>query len=201
MTLNAFGRRARQERRQPASRLPPGQKLTQDWPVFTEGRVPRVNLATWRLTVRGLVEEEVEFTWEQFMALPQTSVTSDVHCVTRWSKVGNRWDGVAFSELLKHVRPKPEARHVMVHSYGGYTTNIPLADLLNDDMLFAHSHNGEPLTPEHGWPLRLVVPNLYFWKSAKWVRSLVFMAGQRPGFWERRGYHLRGDPWKEERRA
>lgn len=201
MTPDVFRRRARQEPRQPASRLPPGQKLTRDWPVFTEGRVPRVNLATWRLTVRGLVEEEVEFTWEQFMALPQTSVTSDVHCVTRWSKVGNHWEGVAFSEFLKHVRLKPEARHVMVHSYGGYTTNIPLADLLKDDMLFAHSHNGEPLTPEHGWPLRLVVPNLYFWKSAKWVRSLVFMAPQRPGLWERRGYHLRGDPWKEERRA
>jgi len=201
MTPDVFGRRARQERKQRASRLPPGQKLTQDWPVFIEGRIPKVNLATWRLTLGGLVEEEVEFTWEQFMALPQTSVTSDVHCVTRWSKVGNRWEGVAFSELLKRVRLKPEARHVMVHSYGGYTTNIALADLLKDDVLFAHSHNGEPLTREHGWPLRLVVPKLYFWKSAKWVRSLVFMAGERPGFWERRGYHLRGDPWKEERHA
>jgi len=199
VTLDAFGRRARQEPKQHASRLPPGQRLTRDWPVFTEGRIPKVNLATWRFTLGGLVEEEVAFTWEQFMALPQTSVTSDVHCVTRWSRCDNRWEGVAFSDLLRHVRPKPEARHVMVHSYGGYTTNIALADLLNDDVLFAHSHNGEPLTLEHGWPLRLVVPRLYFWKSAKWVRGLHFMDEDRLGSWESRGYHRRGDVWREER--
>jgi len=199
MTPDVFGRRARQEPKQDSSRLPPGQRLTKNWPIFIEGRIPKIELATWRLTLEGLVEEEVEFTWERFMALPQTSVTSDVHCVTRWSRFENRWEGVALSELLKHVRPKPEARHVMVHSYGGYSTNVALADLLSDDVLLAHSHDGKPLTPEHGWPLRLVVPKLYFWKSAKWVRSLVFMGRDRPGFWEARGYHLRGDPWKEER--
>jgi DMSO/TMAO reductase YedYZ molybdopterin-dependent catalytic subunit len=199
--LDVFGRKARQQRNQLGSRLPPGQRATQNWPVFIEGRMPKIDLATWRLTAGGLVEEEVAFTWDEFMALPQTSITSDVHCVTRWTRLDNQWEGVAFSELLKHIRPKPEARHVMVESYGDYTTNISLDDLLSDDVLFAHSHNGKPLTPEHGWPLRLVVPKLYFWKSAKWVRSLVFMDRERPGLWEGRGYHLRGDPWKEERFA
>jgi len=149
--------------------------------------------------VTGLVGEERSWSWEEFNALPQVTVTSDVHCVTGWSKLGNEWRGVAFEELMKHIRPKPQAMHVMVHSFGGYTTNVPLADLRRDNVLFAHSHNGEPLAPEHGGPLRLVVPHLYLWKSAKWVRGLVFIAQERPGFWEMYGYHIRGDPWKEER--
>lgn len=199
MALDLFRRRAEEERAAYGDRLPPGQKLTDGWPVLHYGSIPRIDLATWRFDMVGLVEEEVGFTWEEFMALPQTTVVSDIHCVTHWSKFDNEWQGVAIKELLKHVRLKPNARHVMVHSYGGYTTNIPLADLVDDDVLLAHSHNGKPLTPEHGWPLRLVLPKLYFWKSAKWVRGFVFMEEERPGFWEQYGYHIHGDPWKEER--
>ncbi len=149
--------------------------------------------------VAGAIEHEASFTWEEFNALPQVSTGSDIHCVTGWSKLDNAWGGVAFSELLRHIQPKPEARFVTAHCYDGYTTNVPLADLLEEGILFASSHNGEPLTPEHGGPLRLVVPHLYFWKSAKWVRGLLFMEEDRPGFWEQYGYHIRGDPWKEER--
>jgi DMSO/TMAO reductase YedYZ molybdopterin-dependent catalytic subunit len=124
---------------------------------------------------------------------------ADIHCVTGWSRLDNEWHGVAFRELMRHVEPKPEARHVMAHSYGGYTTNVSLQDLMEEGVLLAHSHNGQPLTPEHGGPLRLVIPHLYFWKSAKWVGGLQFMADEHPGFWEMYGYHNRGDPWKEER--
>lgn len=201
MLLDIFGRRAHRDRERYGDRLPPGQRFTQRWPVFTAGSVPRIDLKEWRFTIGGLVEEQMQFTWDEFMSLPQTTVISDAHCVTRWSKLDNRWEGVAFSELVKHVRPTPEARHVMVYSYGGYTTNVPLADLMNDDVLFAHRHNDQPLTIDHGQPLRLVVPKLYFWKSAKWVRGLIFMAEERPGFWEQRGYHIRGDPWQEQRRS
>ena len=182
-----------------ASRLPPGQKAVEGWPVLTYGDIPLIDLSTWRFVVTGLVEEEITFTWEQFMALPQVTSVSDAHCVTHWSRFDNRWQGVAFEELMKRVRPKPEARFVMVHCYGGYTTNVPLDDLMRDGVLFAHTHDGKPLQPEHGGPLRLVVPHLYFWKSAKWVRGLVFVEQERPGFWEMYGYHIRGDPWREER--
>ena len=133
------------------------------------------------------------------MALPQTNSVNDIHCVTTWSKFDNEWEGVRFIDLQQLVRPRPEARHVIFHSYGGYTTNLPLAELQGPENLLAHSHNGEPLAPEHGWPLRGVVPNLYFWKSAKWVRGVEFVAQDRPGFWEMYGYHMHGDPWKEER--
>jgi DMSO/TMAO reductase YedYZ molybdopterin-dependent catalytic subunit len=201
VVLDIFGRRARKERERYGDRLPPRQRITERWPVFTAGSVPTIDLKEWRFTVSGLVEEHIQFTWDDFMSLPQTTVVSDVHCVTRWSRLDNRWEGVAFRELMGHFRPTTEAHHVMVCSYGGYTTNVPLADLMDDDVLFAHSHNGEPLTMEHGWPLRLVVPKLYFWKSAKWVRGLIFMAEERPGFWEQRGYHIRGDPFKEQRRS
>jgi DMSO/TMAO reductase YedYZ molybdopterin-dependent catalytic subunit len=161
--------------------------------------VPRIDLQTWQFRIWGEVEEEVAFTWQEFLALPKATVTSDVHCVTQWSKLDNVWEGVAFREVMKHVRLKPDARYVMVHSYGDYTTNIPLADLDDDDVLFAYKHDGKDLTPSHGWPLRLVVPKLYFWKSAKWVRGLHFLSSDRPGFWETHGYHMRGDPWKQER--
>ncbi len=196
-----FLRRGDAARDQYGDRIPPNQKLTPGWPVLTYGSKPRVDLKDWKFVVTGLVEEDVSFTWEEFEALPQATLTSDVHCVTGWSKLDNEWQGVAFAELMKRVRPKPEAKHVMVHSYGGYTTNVPLADLQHEGVLFAHSHNGEPVPAEHGGPLRLVVPHLYFWKSAKWVRGLVFMMEERPGFWEMYGYHIRGDPWKEERYA
>lgn len=180
-------------------RLPPGQHLTQKWPVLHYGSIPEIDLATWRLRLFGEVEEEVELTWDEFMALPQTTRTNDIHCVTGWSRLDNTWTGVTIPDLMKLVRLKPTATHVMVHAYGGYTTNLPLEEFLREDVLLAHSHDGQPLTPEHGWPLRLVVPQLYFWKSAKWVRGIEFMAGDRPGFWERYGYHNHGDPWKEER--
>jgi DMSO/TMAO reductase YedYZ molybdopterin-dependent catalytic subunit len=180
-------------------RVPPGQRVVDGWPVLSYGLVPKIDLATWEFRIWGEVEDEVTFTWEEFMALPRTSITSDIHCVTAWSKLDNAWEGVAFREVMKHVRLKPEAHHAMVHSFGGYTTNLPLADLDDDDVLFAYGHNGEDLTPDHGWPLRLVVPKLYFWKSAKWVRGLRFMTDDRPGFWEMYGYHMRGDPWKQER--
>lgn len=199
MALDLFRRRSEDERTVHGDRLPPGQKLTDGWPVLHYGGIPRIDLATWRFDMVGLVEEEASFTWEEFVALPQTTVVSDIHCVTHWSKFDNEWQGVAVRELLSRVRLKPSARHVMVHSYGGYTTNVPLAELASDDALLAHTHNGAPLTPEHGWPLRLVLPKLYFWKSAKWVRGFVFMEDERPGFWEQYGYHIHGDPWKEER--
>lgn len=194
-----FLRRTDRDRELYGDRVPPGQRVTGGWPVFTYGSTPRINLEEWKFTVAGAVEEEVTFTWEEFSALPQVTVGTDVHCVTGWSKLDNEWRGVAFRELVQLVRPKAEAQHVMVHCYGGYTTNVPLADLMQEEVLLAHSHNGEPLTPEHGGPLRLVVPHLYFWKSAKWVRGLLFVADERPGFWEQYGYHIRGDPWKEER--
>nr|WP_290668332.1 sulfite oxidase-like oxidoreductase [Ardenticatena sp.] len=180
-------------------RLPPGQHLTRKWPVLHYGAIPEIDLTTWRLRLFGEVEEEVELTWDEFMALPQTTRTNDIHCVTGWSRLDNTWTGVTIPDLMQLVRLKPTATHVMVHAYGGYTTNMPLGEFLRDEVLLAHSHDGQPLTPEHGWPLRLVVPQLYFWKSTKWVRGIEFMAGDRPGFWERYGYHNHGDPWKEER--
>ena len=180
-------------------RLPPGQALTLKWPVLHYGGVPAIDLATWKLSVVGLVEEEVHFTWDEFTALPQTTQRSDIHCVTHWSKFDNDWTGVKFTDLAERLKVKPEAKHVMLHSYGGYTTNISLAELMDDGVLFAYQHNGQPLEKEHGWPLRLVVPKLYFWKSAKWVRGMVFMDDEKPGFWEMYGYHIHGDPWREER--
>ena len=196
MTFRAGGEAHRDKQ---AARVPPGQKVVDGWPVFTYDAVPRIDLATWEFRIWGEVEEEVTFTWQEFLAIPKTAVTSDIHCVTHWSKLDNVWEGVTFREVMKHVRLKPDARYAMVHSYGGYTTNIPLADLDDDDVLFAYKHDGKDLTPDHGWPLRLVLPKLYFWKSAKWVRGLHFLSSDRPGFWETYGYHMRGDPWKEER--
>jgi DMSO/TMAO reductase YedYZ molybdopterin-dependent catalytic subunit len=180
-------------------RLPPGQRLTQDWPVLTYGGVPRIDLATWEFKIVGLVEAEVTLSWEQFMALPQTHDVSDIHCVTTWSRYDNEWDGVRFRDVLALAKPLPEAKHVMFHCYGGYTTNVPLDELMGDEVLFAHHHNGRPIEPEHGGPLRGVVPRLYFWKSAKWVRGIELMADERPGFWEMYGYNIHGDPWVEER--
>lgn len=180
-------------------RLPPGQSLTEKWPVLHYGGIPRIDLATWEFRMYGLVEEEVRLTWDEFMALPQTTITSDVHCVTRWSKYDNTWTGVHIRDIMALVKPLPEARFVMQHAYGGYTTNIPLDELVDADVILAHSHNGKPLSKDHGWPMRLVVPKLYFWKSAKWLRAFEFMANDRPGFWEQYGYHNHGDPWKEER--
>jgi DMSO/TMAO reductase YedYZ molybdopterin-dependent catalytic subunit len=199
MSLFDIYRRRQRDRELYGDRLPPNQKVVDDWPVLTYGATPRIDLEKWRLRLFGEVEEEKEFTWQEFLALPRVTVRSDVHCVTGWSKMDNEWEGVLGKELLKHVRLRPAAKSVMVHCYGGYTTNVLLDDLLRDDVLLAYRHNGQDLTPEHGWPLRLVVPHLYFWKSAKWVRGLEFLPEDRPGFWETYGYHIRGDPWKEER--
>jgi DMSO/TMAO reductase YedYZ molybdopterin-dependent catalytic subunit len=197
--MSILGRR-NAEREKWGDRLPPGQKDTgSGWPVLHYGGIPRVDLESWRFEVGGMVKEPVVLTWEQFMALPQAKITTDIHCVTAWSKFDNVWEGVLFKDVIERIQPGVEAKHVMVHSYGGYTTNVPLEDLMRENVIFAHSHNGEPLAKDHGWPLRLVVPHLYFWKSAKWVRGLVFMDQERPGFWEMYGYHIRGDPWKEER--
>jgi DMSO/TMAO reductase YedYZ molybdopterin-dependent catalytic subunit len=182
-----------------ARRLPPGQSLTQKWPVLTYGETPRVDLSTWKFRCHGLVEGEVSWTWEEFLRLPRVTMTSDVHCVTRWSRFDNRWEGVSARELLSRVRLRPEATAVLVHTVEGYATNLLLDDVRGDDVLLAIRHDGRELPPEHGGPCRLVVPKLYFWKSAKWVRAFEFLDVNAPGFWEVNGYHLRGDPWEEER--
>jgi len=198
LVFDLLSRRSR-DRERYGDRLPPGQKVVEDWPVLTYGGTPHIDLDRWRLRIYGAVAREVEFTWEQFRALPTATITCDIHCVTSWSRMDNRFEGVPFRALLDHCQPLPSAQSVMVHCYGGYTTNVPLADLTRDDVLLAYKHDGQELTPAHGWPLRLVIPHLYFWKSAKWVRALEFMEKDRPGFWETYGYHMRGDPWKEER--
>ena len=180
-------------------RIPPGQTLTEKWPILTYGRVPRFNPQTWDLRVTGLVEQEQRWTYEQFMALPRTKVTADIHCVTTWSLLDSEWEGVSVRELLRDTKIKPEARYVMQHCDGGYTTNLPLDIFLDDDVLLCYRRNGEDITPDHGWPLRLFVPSKYFWKSAKWLRGLEFMERNRLGFWEQRGYHDEADPWKETR--
>ena len=184
-----------------ADRLPPGQRLTADWPVLTYGSTPNIDLATWEFRIFGLVREEVRLDWDAFRALPQASDVSDIHCVTTWSRYDNRWDGVRFRDAMALAEVLPEATEVMFHCYGGYTTNVPLEALTGDGVLLAHSHDGKPLEREHGGPLRGVVPQLYFWKSAKWVRGIEFLPAVRPGFWEMYGYHIHGDPWKEERYA
>ena len=199
MVSRIFGRR-----RYPPeieARVPPGQTVTEKWPVLSYGRTPRFDPATWDFRVFGLVEEERRWTYDEFRALPTTRLTADVHCVTTWSLLGSEWEGVHVKELMQHVRPRPEARFVMQHCDGGYTTNLPLEVFLDDDVLLCYRRDGEDLTPDHGWPLRLVVPKRYFWKSAKWVRGLEFMAHDRLGFWELLGYNNNADPWQEERFA
>ncbi|MFA7248377.1 MAG: sulfite oxidase-like oxidoreductase [Dehalococcoidia bacterium] len=193
------GSQSREMRPDGRPRLPPGQRLTEGWPVLHYGSIPKIDLASWEIKISGLVEQEVTLSWEQFMALPQRSSRSDIHCVTTWSKYDNDWVGVPFIDLQALVRVRPEAHHVIFHSYGGYTTNVPLAELQGPENMLVHTHNGQPLAPEHGGPLRGLVPALYFWKSAKWVRGIEFVANDRPGFWEMYGYHMHGDPWTEER--
>ena len=180
-------------------RLPSGQSLTLKWPVLHYGSVPRFDPAKWDFKLWGLVESPVRLTWEEFSRLPRARKKSDFHCVTRWSRFDNEWDGVALSEVLKLVQLKPEAKYVLVHAEQGFTANVPLAALTRDDVLFATHHDGEPLSPEHGSPLRLIVPHLYAWKSVKWVRGLEFLDHDVPGFWEQNGYHMYGDPFREQR--
>jgi DMSO/TMAO reductase YedYZ molybdopterin-dependent catalytic subunit len=181
------------------ARLPPGQYLTEKWPVLHAGSVPAVDLATWDLRVFGEVEEPVRLTWEELQALPSREITVDIHCVTRWSRFDTRFRGVHWSELEKLVRPKPSARFVLAHAEQGFTSNVPLEAIEADDALLAYEADGKPLTPDHGRPLRLVVPSRYFWKSAKWLRGLELRATDEPGFWERYGYHNDADYTKEER--
>lgn len=180
-------------------RIPPGQYLTEKFPVLSAGPTPVVDLDTWQLRLFGLVEKEVSLNWADFKQLPRTIVKDDIHCVTRWSKLDTVWEGVLFSDLLKLVSLKDEAAFVVQHAYGGYTTNLPLEELLRPNVILADIYDGQPLEPDHGGPLRLVVPDLYFWKSTKWLNGLDFVAEDQPGFWERAGYHNFGDPWKEER--
>ena len=197
--LNKLGRitRLSPDRVQPDA--PPGQFVTDRFPILTFGPTPRIGLDTWQFKIFGLVEDEITLDWQQFNDLPQVKLDAEFHCVTQWSKLQNTWEGILFTDVMKLVTPKPEAKYVMAHCYGGYSTNVALDVLLDDDVLFAHSHDGTPLTPEHGGPMRLVVPKRYGWKSAKWVNGIEFMAEDEPGFWEMRGYHMEGDPWKEER--
>ena len=197
--LNKLGRITRIRQNRDDVDAPPGQFVTEKFPVLTFGPTPRIPAADWQFKVFGLVEEELTLDWDQFNDLPQVTLDAEFHCVTQWSKLQNTWQGILFTDLMKLITPKPEARYVMAHCYGGYTTNVALDVLVDDDVLFAHSHDGAPLTPEHGGPMRLVVPKRYGWKSAKWVNGLEFMAQDAPGFWEMRGYHMEGDPWKEDR--
>jgi DMSO/TMAO reductase YedYZ molybdopterin-dependent catalytic subunit len=182
-----------------ADRLPPGQHLVRDWPVLDLGRQPTVSTDRWKLQIGGMVERPVTLDWKAFMALPQTKARTDIHCVTTWSRYDNDWAGVATRDLLDVVQPRDEAGFVTLHGYDGYTTNVPLADFASPHAMVVHAWGGQPLTPAHGGPARLVIPHLYFWKSAKWIHRIDFMGADKPGFWEVNGYHMRGDPWSEER--
>ncbi len=182
-----------------ASRIPPGQYRTEKFPVLHYGSVPRTELRTWDFKVYGLVDSPLRLTWEEFRALPRRTVETDIHCVTRWSKLDTTWEGVPIRAILDAAQLKPTATFVLAHSEQGYTANLPLDVLDDDDILLADTFNGEPLEPEHGYPLRLLVPKRYFWKSAKWIRGLEFLDHDILGFWERYGYNNNADPWKEER--
>jgi DMSO/TMAO reductase YedYZ molybdopterin-dependent catalytic subunit len=184
-----------------AQRIPPGQTRTLKWPVLDAGGPPVLRMSDWRFQIGGLVQEPGAWTWEEFQDLPRVKVLGDFHCVTRWSRLDNFWEGVSTREIVARAGGVlPEARFVLVEAYdGGWTTNLPLEDFLSEDALIAVSHDGEPLTSEHGGPARLVVPRLYAWKSAKWVAGVRVIDRDVAGFWERNGYHMRGDPWKEER--
>ena len=182
-----------------ANRIPPGQSLTEGWPVLHFGGVPKIDPEAWILRLFGLVEKERSLTLPEFLALPQIRIFSDVHCVTGWSRLDNLWEGVQALALKNLIKILPEARFAIVHASGGFTTNLSLDDFFQEDVLLAVKHNSRSISPEHGYPVRLVVPRLYFWKSAKWVVGIEFTAEDRPGFWETHGYHNRGDPWREER--
>ena len=180
-------------------RLPPRQVITKKFPVYDIASQPVFNKETWRFKIFGEVEKETTINWNDFLALPKVEVLADFHCVTRWSKENMLWEGVTTETIFRLVKPNPEAQFLMIHSAEGYTTNIPLQFFLKEDSLFAYNLNGKPLEAEHGFPLRLVIPQLYAWKSAKYVIGVEFIFKNKPGFWEVRGYHMKGDPWKEER--
>jgi DMSO/TMAO reductase YedYZ molybdopterin-dependent catalytic subunit len=181
------------------NRVPPGQHLTEKWPVLHYGSVPKINNAKWTFKISGLVDGEKILDYQSFADLPGVKVFSDIHCVTTWSKLNNIWEGVSTAEIKKLVKIAQDARFVIVQAAGGFTTNLSVADFFAEDVLFAIKHNNEAISADHGGPVRLVVPRLYFWKSAKWVTGIEFTATDKPGFWESSGYHNHGDPWKEER--
>ena len=181
------------------SRLPPGQYEVKDFPVLSLGPTPKVSKSDWSLEITGLVGNHLKWGWEQFAKLPHVEMTTDIHCVTKWSKFGTKWRGVSLDEIIKMAEVKPDVKHVIAYSYDGYTTNIPLADVAGGKAIVATSYEGEEIPSEHGGPARLFVPHLYFWKSAKWLNKIEFVERDTPGFWETRGYHNYGDPWKEER--
>ena len=191
----------RGRRRDPAleGRVPPGQYVEPGFPVLTAGPTPRVELATWRLRVDGLVEQPREWTWEQIHELPPSSFSGDIHCVTKWTKLDTTFSGASVDDLLDAVGVSADASHVLATSYGGYTTNLPLEDVSDGKAWVVWEFDGEPLAPEHGGPARLLVPHLYFWKSAKFLHALTLLDHDEPGFWETLGYHNHGDPWREER--
>lgn len=192
-------RKQLEQLRRSEGRLPPGQSLTLKWPVLQYGSVPRVDLPRWDFRIDGLVEKPLRLTWEEFHRLPQTEIQCDMHCVTRWSRFDNRFEGVLFTEVMKLVTPKVGARFAIIRAEQGFTANLPLDDLLRPSTIFAFKHDGGRLSAEHGYPVRLVVPHLYLWKSVKWVWGFELTSEDRPGFWEQNGYHMRGDPWKEQR--
>lgn len=199
MLKNFFSRKDEEEKIKSEGRLPPGQSLTRKFPVLHYGPVPQFDETTWELRVFGEVEEEKRWTWEEFKQIPTVQLTTDIHCVTGWSKFDTIWEGPRFRDFIQLFTLKPTAKYVIAHAEYGFTANLPLEAMMDDDVILAWKYNGELLQPEHGYPLRLVVPKRYFWKSAKWLRGLEFSAEDRPGFWERAGYHNEGDPWKEER--
>jgi len=180
-------------------RLPPGQVITQKWPVLHYGTVPVVDTTTWRFTLEGAVQTPVSLSWDELLTLPRQETLCDIHCVTRWSRFDNLFEGIPLAPLFERAGVRPAARFVLVHAEQGFTTNLPLEDLTRPENLLALKHNGQALDPEHGGPVRLLVPHLYFWKSAKWVRGFEFLEEDYPGFWEQNGYHMRGEPWAEER--
>ncbi len=182
-------------------RIPPGQSRTKKWPVLDAGGPPRIDPGAWKLSVRGMVGEPVEWNWREFTQLPRVRVFADFHCVTRWSRLGNVWEGVSTREILARAGgPRPEAAFVLAHGFDeGFSTNVPLADFLAEDALVAITHDGEPLSEDHGGPARLIVPRLYAWKSAKWLESIELLQRDQAGFWESCGYHMHGDPWEEQR--
>ncbi len=180
-------------------RLPPGQYITDNFPVLSAGPTLHIQQADWTFTIEGLVQEKVSWNWGEFIKLPSQTFVVDISCVTKWTKLGMSWVGVSVDTLLEHVKLDPKAQFVIAFSHEGYTTNLPITDIINGQALVAYEYDGRPLAPEHGGPARLVVPHLYFWKSAKWIAGLRFMEKDQAGFWESAGYHNHGDPWKEER--
>ena len=204
ITAGAFGERGRRRAEKlgiDPARLPPGQSPTLKFPVLTIGRTPKVETSAWSLSVHGEVEAPFSLRWDDLLALPQVEQTCDLHCVTRWSKFDTTWTGVRVRDLIERAQPTAKATHVLVHADGSYTTNLPLEALLDDDVLIAHTFDGRPLERDHGGPARLLVPQRYLWKSAKWVRGIELLDHDQPGIWERNGYHNEGDPWREERRG